>query len=92
MKGIYMAKTLQIHAADNVVVCLESIVKGEVVHIEGVGEITALDKIEPGHKIAIKNINNGEELIKYGYPIGHATEDIKAGRWVHTPGRCRPAS
>ena len=79
-----MAKTLQIHAADNVVVCLESIVKGEVVHIEGVGEITALDKIEPGHKIAIKNIDNGKETIKYGYPIGHATEDIKAGRWVHT--------
>lgn len=30
-----------------------------------------------GHKIALNDIKKGENIIKYGYPIGHATEDIK---------------
>ncbi|MBR4669961.1 MAG: altronate dehydratase [Butyrivibrio sp.] len=79
-----MAKTLQIHPDDNVVVCLETIVKGEVVSVTNGKEITALDKIEPGHKMAIRDIGSGGNVIKYGYPIGHVTEPIKAGRWVHT--------
>lgn len=37
-----------------------------------------------GHKIAIKNISAGEDIIKYGYPIGTASCDIKAGEHVHT--------
>lgn len=37
-----------------------------------------------GHKIALCDIKKGEDVIKYGYPIGHATEDIKAGDHVHT--------
>lgn len=37
-----------------------------------------------GHKIALKDISAGENIIKYGYPIGHAVTDIKAGEHVHT--------
>ncbi|MBQ8300957.1 MAG: altronate dehydratase [Clostridia bacterium] len=37
-----------------------------------------------GHKIALTDIKKGENVIKYGYPIGHALEDIKAGEHVHT--------
>lgn len=37
-----------------------------------------------GHKIALKDIKKGEKIIKYGFPIGHATENIKEGEWVHT--------
>ena len=37
-----------------------------------------------GHKIALNDIKKGENIIKYGYPIGHATEDIKKGDHVHT--------
>lgn len=37
-----------------------------------------------GHKIALSDIKKGENVIKYGYPIGHATEDIAAGEHVHT--------
>ncbi len=37
-----------------------------------------------GHKIALSDIKKGENVIKYGYPIGHAVEDIKAGDHVHT--------
>ena len=40
--------------------------------------------LSTGHKIALCDIKKGENVIKYGYPIGHATEDIKAGDSVHT--------
>ncbi len=37
-----------------------------------------------GHKYALIDIKKGENVIKYGSPIGHATEDIKKGDHVHT--------
>lgn len=37
-----------------------------------------------GHKIALCDIAKGEDIIKYGYSIGHATENIKKGEQVHT--------
>ena len=50
--------------------------------------INKLDNVEinldDGHKYALRDIKSGENIIKYGQPIGHATEDIKAGDHVHT--------
>ena len=46
--------------------------------------ITALEEIPAGHKMAICDITAGGEVIKYGYRIGNAKEDIKAGTWIHT--------
>ena len=50
--------------------------------------INKLDNVEvnlsDGHKYALCDIKAGENIIKYGSPIGHATEDIKAGEHVHT--------
>ncbi len=40
--------------------------------------------LENGHKYADCDIKKGENIIKYGCPIGHATEDIKKGEHVHT--------
>ena len=40
--------------------------------------------LENGHKYALCDIKKGENVIKYGNPIGHATADIKAGEHVHT--------
>ena len=50
--------------------------------------INNLDNVEvnlsDGHKYAVRDIKAGENIIKYGSPIGHATVDIKAGEHVHT--------
>ncbi|MBQ4440294.1 MAG: altronate dehydratase [Kiritimatiellae bacterium] len=49
--------------------------------------INPLDNVEvreDGHKYAIKPIAKGENVIKYGMPIGHATADIAIGEHVHT--------
>ena len=68
-----------IHQTDNVAVVLRPFKKGEVV--EGV---TLLEDIPQAHKVALKPIAVGENIIKYGSPIGHATSDIKPGMHVHT--------
>ncbi|MGN1116099.1 MAG: UxaA family hydrolase [Candidatus Ornithomonoglobus sp.] len=43
-----------------------------------------LDGEKRGHKVALRDIKAGDDIIKYGYPIGHALEDIKEGEHVHT--------
>ena len=40
--------------------------------------------LQTGHKIAICDIEKGADVIKYGYPIGYATENIKKGDSVHS--------
>ena len=46
--------------------------------------LAASADIPAGHKVALRDIAAGENVIKYGYPIGHATAPIKTGEWVHT--------
>ena len=40
--------------------------------------------ISNGHKYAVRDITEGENIIKYGQPIGHATVNIKCGEHVHS--------
>ena len=40
--------------------------------------------LENGHKYALRDIAEGENIIKYGFPIGHAVQPIKKGEHVHT--------
>ena len=43
-----------------------------------------VEVLDNGHKYAVRKIAKGENVIKYGSPIGHATVDIKKGEHVHT--------
>src|ERR1035437_4433510 len=76
-------KQIKIHPLDNVIVALENINQGEQLQFNG-QQITLLQAVERGHKIAIQSIAEGENVIKYGYPIGHATTGIKSGEHVHS--------
>lgn len=78
-----MKEFIKINECDNVIIALRDYKKDEVIDLEG-EKITLLEDINRGHKIAIKNINKGENVVKYGLPIGYALEDIKVGSWVHT--------
>lgn len=40
--------------------------------------------VSTGHKVALTDIAEGENIIKYGFPIGHATCNIKKGEHVHS--------
>ncbi|MDE6014066.1 MAG: altronate dehydratase family protein, partial [Anaeroplasmataceae bacterium] len=68
-----------INPIDNVAVVLRPFSKGEKLE-----NITLLEDIPQAHKVALKPIKKGENVIKYGAPIGHATADIAVGCHVHT--------
>lgn len=72
---------MRLDPADNVAVILEDGKKGQVMACGDV-QITLLSDIPFGHKCALKDLANGEKIIKYGCPIGYATEDIKLGELV----------
>ena len=67
-----------INDLDNVAVALRPFNKGEVI-----AGVTLLDDVPQAHKVALVDIKMGEDIIKYGCPIGHATKDILAGNHVH---------
>lgn len=72
-----------IDEADNVVTNVaDEIPAGTEVDVKGT-VIETVDDIPYGHKIALRPIAEGEEVIKYGLSIGSATEDIPAGSHVH---------
>ena len=77
-----MPSVLRIQPADNVAVALEPLAAGAAVSLPGLS-VTALEDIPAGHKIALQDIAEGENIIKYGFPIGHAVRPIPAGSHVH---------
>lgn len=76
-----MKQMIIIHPDDNVAVALQAFQKGD--SIQEI-DTTLKSDVPAGHKIAIRPIRKGETVIKYGLPIGMATEDIQAGEHVHT--------
>ncbi len=73
---------LKINPADSVVVCLRAMKAGEIV-TDGDKEVKLLQDTPAGHKVLLTDKKEGEDIIKYGYPIGHAIKDLKAGEWVN---------
>lgn len=73
-----MIPLLQIHPGDNVAVAPAAITAGTVER-----GITC-EAIPAGHKVALVDIAEGVEVIKYGFPIGRASCTIKAGQHVHS--------
>lgn len=78
-----MKKVLRIDNRDNVAVALAPLKKGTRFTMAH-GNILVKENIEQAHKVAVQEIARGEQIIKYGYSIGHATEQIFPGEWVHS--------
>ncbi|MBS6645471.1 MAG: altronate dehydratase [Clostridiaceae bacterium] len=77
-----MQDIIRIHEDDNVAVALRPIAKGEVLNVNGIS-VTTAEEIPQGHKFAVKPVKAGEEVVKYGFRIGFAKEDVDAGQWIH---------
>ncbi|ODS73599.1 MAG: altronate hydrolase [Cytophagaceae bacterium SCN 52-12] len=77
-----MEKLLRIHRDDNVLVVKRLIGAGEMMRFDG-EELVYEYPIGLGHKIAAEFIPKGGKVIKFGIPIGSATEDIPRGAHVH---------
>ena len=78
-----MNELVRITGKDMVAVALKPLKAGERVSC-GDCEITLAEDLPMGHKAALRDIKAGEAVIKYGFPIGEATQDIPAGAHVHT--------
>ena len=76
------AKHLKINPADNVAVAITALPAGEKLTVDG-KEITLNEDVPAGHKFALKDFAEGENVIKYGYPIGHARKAQKQGDWMN---------
>lgn len=75
----------QVNDLDNVATALEDLEPGEV-SILGDAPCVCTEireKVQKGHKFALRDIHTGEDIIKYGVRIGRATCCIQAGEWVH---------
>lgn len=79
-------KAILLNIQDDVATALTDLPEGETVQVS-LGEVSAevvlCNDIEFGHKFALRAIAAGEDILKYGLPIGKALNDIRAGEWVH---------
>lgn len=84
-----MYQSFLVHAPDDAVgVAVQDIspgssAKGRVQDSGGTVEIEVLDSIPLGHKVALRDVPEGDQVIEYGTAIGRATRDIRAGEHVH---------
>lgn len=84
-----MAKRfIVMHPDDNVATALTEVNAEDAVSIENkvgqvVKEVRARQPISFGHKIALKEIEKGEQVLKYGEVIGQASKTIEEGEHVH---------
>jgi len=78
-----MKNIIQINENDNIVVALTDLSKAEIISI-GKKQVTLKEEVKRGHKIATRDIKMDDNIIKYGFPIGHSIVDVSKGQWVHT--------
>lgn len=83
MTKLSTAGLLQLHNRDNVAVATRPLESGtRVADLQPPLQLAF--SIKMGHKVAIRDIASGEQVLKYGQTIGLATKSIEAGDWVHT--------
>lgn len=74
---------LQVDPRDDVATALRDLPAGETVTV-GDTMVTLCGPVAKGHKLSVRPIATGDEVVKFGWPIGRATIDIPAGAHVHT--------
>lgn len=80
---IIITKVLHIKSEDNVAIALAPLEQGEEILVSG-KKLRTLQNIPNGHKVALTDIEEGQQVIRYAYSIGVASKNIRAGEWIHT--------
>jgi altronate hydrolase len=75
---------VRLHPDDNIAVATRHLPSGTPVGLEGVANLATTEAIDLGHKVALRPIETGQPLRKFGQTIGYAKSTIPAGAWVHT--------
>ncbi|MDA3797489.1 MAG: altronate dehydratase family protein [Kiritimatiellae bacterium] len=76
-----MKQYIKINPKDSVAVALTDLAKNQILEEF---DVTTQEEIKQGHKVALQDTSEGEKVIKYGNPIGYATQNIAKGQWIHT--------
>ncbi|MBT3346637.1 MAG: UxaA family hydrolase [Gemmatimonadetes bacterium] len=79
-------RAILLNEQDDVATALTALGKAEKITVkagERSVEVTLQEEVPFGHKYALRDIAAGEDVLKYGLPIGQALNDVKAGSWVH---------
>jgi hypothetical protein len=74
---------LLLAAADDVAIAVRDLEPGTVRTSAG-RSLPLREAVELGHKVAVRHLRAGADVVRFGMVIGTATADIAAGEWVHT--------
>lgn len=75
---------IAIQPQDDVIIALRDYVQGESITLPDSSTFTLRDDVPKGHKIAVHTLALGEDVMKYGFSIGIAKEQIEQGSWIHS--------
>jgi len=76
-----MTSAFRIHPSDNVATLLGD--GADAVTLVGGGEVALNEPVAMGHKVALADIAAGQPVVKFGIPVGIASQPVRAGDWVH---------
>jgi altronate hydrolase len=76
-------RAVRIHPADNVAVATEPLAAGTEITV-GDQRVVLREDVGAGHKIALRDLADDDDVVKYGFVIGRATQPIEAGAWAHS--------
>ena len=79
-------KAILMNVKDDVATALVDLKKGEEIQVsmdDVAADVVLGEDVPFGHKCALRDIAEGEDILKYGLSIGRALQDIRAGQWVH---------
>ena len=79
LPDVSILDAIQIRPDDSVAVAIHALSAGATV-----AGVLLRDDIPAGHKFALRHVEQGEPVVKYGFPIGAASQSIPAGSWVHS--------
>ena len=78
-----MKNIIKIHPTDSLALAIDDLQKGDIVSV-GNEKIELINDIPSGHKFAITAISEGDDIVKYGAPMGRAIANIAIGEHIHT--------
>ncbi|MCX7392726.1 MAG: altronate dehydratase family protein [Planctomycetales bacterium] len=75
---------IRLHSEDNIAVASQNVSQGMAFSFEAGGEFVTVEPIDIGHKVALRSIQPGQAIKKFGQTIGFASQMIAVGSWVHS--------
>lgn len=75
---------VRLHPDDNIAVAARNVPAETEIPLDGIGSVKTAERIDMGHKVALRTIEQGQPIRKFGQTIGYASVTIPPGTWVHT--------